>query len=132
MPQKYIYKEKEILINRIHKYCTILLIVFLAVVGSTVVLAQDQDNDPYAKVVQLSGIVLGSDSTSGVPGVHIYAPKSGRVTTTNPYGYFSVPFKMGDSVIVSALGYERKSFIVPDDRGNSVSVVVELEEETTY
>jgi len=95
-------------------------------------MAQDEEEDPYDKVVQLSGIVLGSDSTNGVPGVHIYAPKSGRGTTTNPYGYFSVPLLKGDSVVISALGFERKSFTVPEDRGNSVSVVIELSEDTTY
>lgn len=132
MPLKYIYKEKEILINRIHKYYTFLFIVLFSLAGSTVVMAQDQENDPYEKVVQLSGIVLGSDSTNGVPGVHIYSPISGRGTTTNPYGYFSVPLLKGDSIIISALGFEKKSFIVPEDRGNSVSVIIELKEDTTY
>ncbi|MEL6559650.1 MAG: carboxypeptidase-like regulatory domain-containing protein [Bacteroidota bacterium] len=120
------------MINRIHKYYTFLFVVVLAMIFSTVAQAQEEEGDPYKDVVQLSGIVLGSDSTNGLPGVHIYAPESGRGTTTNPYGYFSVPFLKGDSVVVSALGFERKSFIVPEDRGNSVSVVIELQEDTTY
>ena len=30
------------------------------------------------RVIQLSGVVLGEDSVSGLPGVHIYVPKAGR------------------------------------------------------
>ncbi|MGB3464230.1 MAG: carboxypeptidase-like regulatory domain-containing protein, partial [Cyclobacteriaceae bacterium] len=127
-----IYKEKEILTNRIHKYQTIVFTLVLLLFGGSVAFAQEEDQDPYENVVQLSGIVLGSDSTNGVPGVHIFSPKSGRGTTSNVYGYFSVPMLKGDSVIVSAIGYERKSFYVPENKGNSVSVIIELNEDTTY
>lgn len=120
------------MINRLQIYHTIVLTLGLLTIGNPFVMAQDGEEDPYENVVQLSGIVLGSDSTNGVPGVHIYSPKSGRGTTSNVYGYFSVPMLKGDSVIVSAIGYERKSFIVPEDKGNSVSVIIELNEDTTY
>ena len=36
------------------------------------------------KIIQLSGVVVGKDSISGVGGVHIYVPKAGRGTTSNP------------------------------------------------
>ena len=37
-------------------------------------------------IIQLSGVVVGQDSISGVGGVHIYVPAAGRGTTSNPYG----------------------------------------------
>ena len=121
------------MINRIHKYYGFLFAVLVTLLATSNSQAQETEEvDPYAKVVQLSGIILGSDSTNGVPGVHIYSPVSGRGTTTNPYGYFSAPFLMGDSVVVSSLGYEKQSFIVPSDKGNSVSVVIELRQDTTF
>ena len=36
------------------------------------------------KIIQMSGVVVGADSISGVGGVHIYVPKAGRGTTSNP------------------------------------------------
>lgn len=83
-------------------------------------------------VIQFSGVVVGEDSTSGVPGVHIYVPKAGRGTTSNRYGYFSMPVLSGDSIIISAIGYSRQHFIIPSGQGESLTVVVELTEDTTY
>ena len=36
------------------------------------------------KIIQLSGVVVGKDSISGVGGVHIYVPAAGRGTTSKP------------------------------------------------
>ena len=85
-----------------------------------------------ARIIQFSGIVFGQDSTSGVPGVHIYAPKAGRGTTTNAYGYFSMPVLEGDSLIISAVSYERRHFIIPKGKSENYTVVIELTEDTTY
>lgn len=84
------------------------------------------------RVIQFSGVVLGEDSVSGVPGVHIYVPKAGRGTTSNVYGYFSMPALVGDSVVISAVGYEKQNFIVPGDKGDNFTVVIELLTDTTY
>ena len=83
--------------------------------------------------MQLSGIIVGEDSISGVPGVHIYVPKAGRGTTSNIYGYFSLPVLEGDSVVVSAVSYRKQNFIVPENRdAESFTLVIELESDTTY
>lgn len=84
------------------------------------------------RVIQFSGVILGEDSVSGVPGVHIYVPKAGRGTTSNVYGYFSMPAIVGDSVVVSAVGYEKQNFMVPGDQGDNFTVVIELMSDTTY
>ena len=91
---------------------------------------QAQDS---GRVMQLSGIIIGEDSISGVPGVHIYVPAAGRGTTSNIYGYFSLPVLGGDSIVVSAVSYQKQSFIVPQDRNTeSFTLVIELESDTTY
>jgi len=84
------------------------------------------------RVIQFSGVILGEDSVSGVPGVHIYVPKAGRGTTSNIYGYFSMPSLVGDSVVVSAVGYEKQHFRVPGDKGDNFTVIIELQNDTTY
>lgn len=82
-------------------------------------------------IVQLSGIIVGEDSTSGVPGVHIFVPKAGRGTVTNIYGYFSMPVLAGDSVIISSVGYENQSYIVPGNEGENITIIVELVTDAT-
>ncbi len=84
------------------------------------------------KVVQLSGIVLGEDSVSGVPGVHIYVPKAGRGTTSNRVGYFSMPVLEGDELVVSAIGYQRQFFKVPQTDRDNLTIVIELVTDTTF
>lgn len=84
-------------------------------------------------VVQFSGIVLSAeDSSSVVPGAHIYVPKAGRGTSTNMLGYFSMPVLAGDSVLISAIGYEKQHFIIPNDKGDQITVIIELGQDTTY
>ena len=84
------------------------------------------------QVVQFSGVVVGQDSTTGVPGVHVYVPKAGRGTTSNVYGYFSMPTLAGDSVILSAIGYEKILYVIPADQGENITAFFELTADTTY
>ena len=90
-------------------------------------MAQGRDN-----MIQFSGVIVGEDSTRGVPGVHIYVPKAGRGTTSNLYGYFSLPVLVNDSVVISAVGYKKQHYIVPADQGASITAIIELTEDTTY
>lgn len=75
---------------------------------------------------------MGEDSTSGVAGVHIFVPKGGRGTTSNPYGYFSMPVLEKDSLIISAVGYEKMHLIIPEGDSDHYTVIIELLPDTTY
>ena len=83
------------------------------------------------KIIQLSGVVVGEDSISGVGGVHIYVPAAGRGTTSNPYGYFAMPVLASDGIMVSAVGYQKQNLIMPGDEGESVTLIIELKPDTT-
>ena len=104
----------------------LIFFIFLLNILGNESLAQGQK-----KIIQLSGVVVGQDSISGVGGVHIYVPKAGRGTTSNPYGYFAMPVLQGDSIIVSAIGYRKQNFIMPGDKGESVTLFIELKPDTT-
>jgi len=108
----------------------VLILVFLF--GIFVLPGKSQDRDREVHVVQLSGIILGADSISAIPGVHVYVPRYGRGTTTNGYGYFSMPALIGDSIVISAVGYEKLSYIVPSNEGESITKVFELEVDTIF
>ena len=70
---------------------------------------------PERKVVQFSGVILNADSTTAIPGVNIYVPRKGRGTSSNRFGYFSMPVVAGDSIVFSYIGLKRQSIKIPKD-----------------
>ena len=108
-------------------------LVLLMAVGGLFVTAVAQAQNYKRRVIQLSGIVLGEDSVSGLPGVHVYVPKAGRGTSTNVTGFFSMPVLPGDSVVISSVGYVRQHYIVPGTPTDDfVTIVVEMSTDNTY
>jgi hypothetical protein len=84
------------------------------------------------RVIQLSGVILSRDSTVGpLPGVHVYVPKAGRGTSSNRAGFFSMPVLVGDSVIVSSVGYVKQHYIVPNHPSDFLTIMVEMVEDVT-
>ena len=112
------------------KYISLITFIglFALVVYHKEALAQDDERD----VIQFSGVVTDQDTISGVLGAHIYVPKGGRGTTTNYYGYFSFPVLEGDSVVISSVGYQKTSLIIPKIDEDSYTVIIALKEDTTY
>jgi hypothetical protein len=82
-------------------------------------------------LIQFSGIIIGGEDSEPVGGAHIYIPKAGRGTTTNPYGFFSLPVMIGDSLLISAVGYKKQFYIIPQKQEKGYSVVIELLTDTT-
>jgi hypothetical protein len=109
------------------RYFIILFLLILT--SSTALFSQGKKH-----IIQLSGIIVGEDSLSGAPGVHVYVPKAGRGTTTNMLGYFSMPVLANDSVVISAIGYKKQSYIVPEipTSGDHITLLVELVTDVTY
>jgi hypothetical protein len=58
-------------------------------------------------------------------------PKAGRGTSTNVYGFFTLATLPGDSVIITAVGYKTQHYIIPKDKGNGLSVIIDLATDTT-
>lgn len=92
----------------------------------TVILAQGEN-----QFIILSGVVLDGQTSEPVPGVHVYIPSAGRGEATDYSGYFHLPTLPGDSIVVSAIGYTKQHFIVPERAPGVFSVVVELKEDVT-
>ena len=108
----------------------ILFCLSILLLGQNILFAQSKNKEQ--NVVQFTGIVVADDGVTQVPGVHVYVPKSGRGTSTNMYGYFSMPALVGDEVIVSAIGFLKQYFIVPEGQNGRVNVLFKLEEDTVY
>jgi CarboxypepD_reg-like domain len=110
--------------------------VFLTVWATGMLASATQAQAQVAKrrLIQLSGIILGEDTTSGrgLPGVHVYVPKAGRGTSSNGVGFFSMPVLAGDSIVISAVGYVRQHYIVPNLKEDFITIVVELTTDNTF
>jgi len=110
-------------------YPIILIILLVGFFASPSVNAQNNKR----RIIQLSGIILGEDSVSGVPGVHVYVPKAGRGTTSNIMGFFSMPVLGGDSIVISSIGYVRQHYIVPSHLNEDfLTIIVEMTTDNTY
>lgn len=84
------------------------------------------------RVIQLSGVTIGSDSSRAIPGVHVYVPKAGRGAVTNAAGFFSMPVLVGDSVVISAVGFVRQHYIVPNHHSDFLTLIIEMVEDVTF
>jgi hypothetical protein len=115
------------------KLAKIAFFVFLGIGLSLTGMAQEVQDSTRKKVIQFTGVIFTADSATVIPGVHIYTPVSGRGTTSNPYGFFSMPALEGDSIIFSSVGFERVSYVVPaHDKPTALRILVYLKEDVTY
>jgi len=88
----------------------------------SVVLAQN--NEP--RLIQLSGVVLSSDSLERMPFTSIYDKTTRRGTISDYYGYFSMVTRPGDTLIFNYLGYKPGSYIVPDSLSEFGYALIQL------
>src|SRR6267378_2923546 len=103
------------------------LVVFLVFVGLTTT----QSNAQSRRVIQLSGIV--TDTTGAfLPGVNFYVPKAGRGVSSLNNGFFSLPLLIGDTVLISSVGYVRQTYVVPQDAKEFTSVIFEMSPDVTF
>ena len=84
------------------------------------------------EIVQFYGIVFHEDSLSGAIGTHIYHPTTHRGTSTDLYGYFSLPVAVGDTMTVSYQGYVPQQIVVHQPQGDSFSMLIYLKPDTIY
>ena len=106
-----------------------ILLIFLVGLSAMQARAQSEENQ---EVVQFTGFVVASDGVTNVPGVHIYVPRTGRGTTSNIYGYFSMPAVVGDTVVLSAVGYIKQHFVMPRGHKGRVNTIFKMEDDTVF
>lgn len=118
--------QREKHISAILKSVSILGLVLAGLFFSQHTFAQAQK-----RIIQLSGVVMDQNG-EGVPGVHVYAPKAGRGTTTNGLGFFSYPFLVGDSVVISSVAHVHQHYIVPPDAPEYQTIIITMVDDVTY
>jgi hypothetical protein len=81
-------------------------------------------------IVQVSGVVVVTDTLVPVPYVSIYRHRDYRGTFTDFNGYFSLPAQVGDTLKFVRIGLKSSYFVVPYDTLNRISVVQLMDEDT--
>lgn len=66
------------------------------------------------KLVQLSGVVVSSDSLQEMPYAGVYNKTIRRGTIADIYGFFSIVVSPGDTIMFRYYGHKPSSYIVPD------------------
>jgi hypothetical protein len=104
-----------------------LLSLFLAVfIFSFSSFAQQQ------KLVQLSGLVLTSDSLMGIPFATVLIKGTGRGTITDYQGFFSLVAPKGDKIEFSCLGHKKMTVYIPDTLSKDKYSVIQLMTRDTF
>lgn len=85
------------------------------------------------ELVQISGLVLSSDSLVGVPYASVIIKGTGRGTITDYQGFFSLVAAKGDVIVFSSLGFQKDEYQIPDSiQEKRISTVLLLSQSTTY
>ena len=73
---------------------------------------------------ELKGRIV--EAGEGIPNVHILNLSAERATITNAGGYFGIDTRVGDTLLISAIRYERKTFVVTDQMLESSGLQIEM------
>ncbi len=101
-------------------------------VVATTIFAQDARKS--SKLVQFSGIITDTDSNSVVPYVTITnVSKNNQKYAANYQGYFSIIVNPGDSLVFSAIGFNTRIVVLPNEIVDfKYTEMVRLKPETVY
>jgi hypothetical protein len=78
---------------------------------------------------KLSGWVVDSLKKETIPAAHVVNKTTYKGTITDGDGFFSIKIKVGDTVVISNLGYQYYYFIYRDSTAALSDVVVKMVEE---
>jgi hypothetical protein len=109
------------------------LSVLILVVASICALGQNPVVTPIQqpKVVQVSGVVLASDSLYPAQFVGIYRSRDYRGTFSDLSGYFTLPVLAGDTLHFRCIGLRESIFVIPAETKETALSLVQLMEPDT-
>jgi hypothetical protein len=83
-------------------------------VGLAFGLSLNATSQEKKKLVQLSGVVISSDSLQEMPYAAVYNKSVHRGTIADIYGFFSIVVQPGDTILFHYYAHKPSSYIVPD------------------
>jgi hypothetical protein len=103
-------------------------LLLLVCLSTSLLKAQSIDNN----LVQISGVVLTSDSLQHVSFANIIAKNSRHGTISDYFGYFSFVAQKGDTIQFSALGFRKAYFVIPDTLTSNKYSLIKIMEAEIY
>lgn len=86
-------------------------LLFYMILGMSFSVVAQKDS---VHLIQLSGVVVSSDSLDQMPYATIYDKTTDRGVLADIYGFFSIVVKPGDTILFRYYGHLESSYIVPD------------------
>lgn len=102
---------------------TTLVVLFCICLGNSKTASAQQTN---SRLVQFSGIVMAADSLTPVMYANIWDKNLRRGTVSNSQGFFSFVAYKGDTVLFSAVGYQKAKLVIPPDLEDSFYSVIQF------
>jgi hypothetical protein len=99
------------------KEISLQLMKLFATIAATIILSLAAFHTQAQRIgdlVQFSGVVVSADSLRPVPFTNIAVAKTGRGTTSDYWGFFSIVVHKNDLISFSAVGYKSGLFRIPD------------------
>lgn len=106
-----------------------IIFTFLIICNSVAFGQSTPQQEDSLEYIQLTGIVI-TDSLFRLPFTRVADLTTRRGTISDYYGYFALVVHPGDTIQFSYLGYKKKTYIVPDTVGKSISLVQLMTEDT--
>lgn len=112
------------------KWITLSLFALL-VFGTSFIHAQGVvEEEP--KLIQLSGVVVSSDSLQEMPYAAVYNRSVKRGTIADINGFFSLVVQPGDTIMFRYYGHKLSSYIVPDTLRDARYSIIHMMEVDTF
>jgi hypothetical protein len=86
----------------------------------------------FEKMVELTGVVMSSDSLMYLPYVNVYIRSKQSGTRTTDKGVFSIIAEKGDTLEFSYLGFRKKQFVIPSNLTTNRYSVIQLMTQDTF
>jgi len=104
----------------------------LSIIIVSFALAATAQTKTDSDIVQVSGIVMTSDSLSAVSYATIAVKGTSRGTYANYEGFFSIVARKGETLQFMAIGYDTKEYTIPKDHIGDRLTLVQLLTDDTY
>jgi len=109
----------------------LILSAFTCIFAQVVFSQETKKDAPH--LIQLSGVVVSSDSLDQLSFTTIFNRENKRGTVSDYYGYFSMVVFPGDTLTFHHYGYKNSSFIVPDSlKEDRYSIIHMMYVDTVY
>ena len=109
------------------------LIIFLLTLAVFTANAQSSlDHEPVAFTINISGEIIDQENGEAVPYVNIINKNTDQGTTSDLSGKFNIPVSQADTLIFSAVGFDKYTLVVANEnvKDNQLKVKILLEPST--